>query len=291
MRLQVTHRTSYTYGAPVTDSYNELRIHPISDDPQRVLVFELAVLPEVKFRTYRDFYLNFVHFFEIHENHTRLVIEGRSVLETQNPFAMAGSLGGVSFAGLAPCASREDCWDFLGASKYVALTPELWRLALDLRAESNDVLDTVETIMRWIFREFTYATDATTVKTHMLDALAMRKGVCQDFAHVMLGLCRSLGIPTRYVSGYLFDGGNHALRGDHASHAWCEIYLPELGWFGFDPTNNQLADDRYIKVAVGRDYDDVAPIKGGISGGGKNPAKLEVAVRVERLDPPPPTQA
>jgi len=286
MRLQVTHRTSYTYSALVTDSFNELRIHPISDDPQRVLVFELAVRPEVKFRVYRDFYLNYVHYFEIHEAHAQLVIEGRSVVETQNPFAMAGPLGGVPFSLLAGCASKEDCWDFLGASKYVALNPELWRLAVDLRAEGDDVFAAAAAIMRWIFREFTYATDATTVKTHMLDALRLKRGVCQDFAHVMLGLCRSLGIPTRYVSGYLFDGGNHAIRGDHASHAWCEIYLPNLGWFGFDPTNNQLADDRYIKVAVGRDYDDVAPLKGGITGGGKSPATLDVAVRVERLDHP-----
>ncbi len=291
MRLQVTHRTSYAYSDLVTDSYNELRIHPISDDPQRVLHFEISVQPNAPFRIYRDFYLNYVHFFEIHEAHSALVIEGRSVVETQNPFAMAGALTGVPFASLAACASKEDCWDYLGASKYVSLTPELWKLAVDLRAEGDDVFATAEAIMRWIFRNFTYASYATNVKTHMLDALALKKGVCQDFAHVMLGLCRSLKIPARYVSGYLYDGGDHAIRGDHASHAWCEIYLPELGWFGFDPTNNQFADDRYVKVAVGRDYDDVTPIKGGISGGGKTPAKLEVAVRVERLDLPQQAEA
>ena len=163
MRLQVTHRTSYTYSDLVTDSYNELRIHPISDDPQRVILFELALQPEVKFRSYRDFYLNYVHFCEIHEPHAFLVIEGRSIVETQNPFTMAGPLHGVPFSSLATCASKDDCWDFLRASKYVALTPELWKLALDLRAEGDDVFATAETIMRWIFREFTYATDATCV--------------------------------------------------------------------------------------------------------------------------------
>jgi transglutaminase-like putative cysteine protease len=100
----------------------------------------------------------------------------------------------------------------------------------------------------------------------MLEVLEQKAGVCQDFAHVMLGMCRALKIPARYVSGYIYNGPSGTLAGAQASHAWCEVYLPDLGWRALDPTNNQQADERYVKVAAGRDYADVAPIKGQYRG-------------------------
>jgi transglutaminase-like putative cysteine protease len=119
----------------------------------------------------------------------------------------------------------------------------------------------------------------------MRDVLRTKRGVCQDFAHVMLGVCRSLKIPCRYVSGYLYNGPADRLRGAQASHAWVEVYLPELGWHGLDPTNNGQPDERYVKVAVGRDYADVAPLKGTYRGTGER--KMTVDVLVTALDPVP----
>jgi transglutaminase-like putative cysteine protease len=116
----------------------------------------------------------------------------------------------------------------------------------------------------------------------MEEAFALKMGVCQDFTHVMIGMCRAIGIPARYVSGYLYSGSHGSLVGAQASHAWCEVYLPHGGWVGFDPTNATLADSRYVKVAVGRDYDDVTPIQGTYHGSGHN--WMEVSVMVERID-------
>jgi transglutaminase-like putative cysteine protease len=132
--------------------------------------------------------------------------------------------------------------------------------------------------MRWIYAEFTYEPGITNSETHLETAFKLRKGVCQDFAHIMIGMCRTLGIPARYASGYIFTGGTDSLVGDQASHAWCEIYLPEAGWIGFDPTNAVLADNRYIKIAVGRDYEDVAPVRGAFKGVANCEMDVEVVV-------------
>ncbi|MFQ3671588.1 MAG: transglutaminase family protein, partial [Verrucomicrobiia bacterium] len=153
-----------------------------------------------------------------------------------------------------------------------------WRLAVDLAPRREDVRQTVLHLMHGLHREFDYCPESTQVHTHMNDVLRLRRGVCQDFAHVMIGLCRSLGIPARYVSGYLFTNpGPGALRGTQASHAWCEVHLPGWGWLGLDPTNNQLVDPRYVRVAVGRDYHDVPPTRGTYRG----PESREMRVEVE----------
>ena len=135
--------------------------------------------------------------------------------------------------------------------------------------------------MRWIYAEFTYEPGTTDVETHLEQAFALRKGVCQDFTHVMIGMCRSIGLPARYASGYILTSGGYSLVGAQASHAWCEVYLPETGWIGFDPTNAVLADQRYVKIAVGRDYGDVAPVLGSYMGGAG--CRMEVEVSVERI--------
>jgi transglutaminase-like putative cysteine protease len=136
-------------------------------------------------------------------------------------------------------------------------------------------------LMRWIHQEFRYEPGATNVNTHLEEAFQMRHGVCQDFTHVMLGLCRAVGIPARYASGYLYNGPRDTLVGAQASHAWAEVYLPKAGWIGFDPTNNTLADERYVKISVGRDYDDVAPVRGNYQGTGH--CRMEVEVAVEKI--------
>jgi transglutaminase-like putative cysteine protease len=133
-------------------------------------------------------------------------------------------------------------------------------------------------VMQFICNEFEYEPEATTVHTPIAEAIAHRKGVCQDFTHVMLGMCRSLRIPARYVSGYLYNGPLDELEGAQASHAWCEVYIPDYGWRALDPTNNQQADERYIKVAVGRDYGDIVPVQGTYRGAGAKKMTVDVNV-------------
>ena len=120
--------------------------------------------------------------------------------------------------------------------------------------------------------------------THMRDVMRTKRGVCQDFAHLMIAICRSLGIPTRYVSGYLYNGPQSQLRGAQASHAWCEVHIPGKGWFGLDPTNDTLADERHIKIATGRDYQDAAPVSGHFDGPAGATTALQVALEIKRID-------
>lgn len=178
---------------------------------------------------------------------------------------------------------RERCRQYLLESRWVSLRPEISKQALNLKMEENAAFEKATAITRWIYAEFIYEPGMTDVKTHLEQAFSLRKGVCQDFTHVMIGLCRFIGLPARYASGYILSGGGESLVGSQASHAWCEIYLPDSGWIGFDPTNAVLADQRYIKIAVGRDYGDVAPILGSYVGDAV--CRMELEVSVERSHP------
>jgi transglutaminase-like putative cysteine protease len=176
---------------------------------------------------------------------------------------------------------REQIWPYLQESRWVSRHPEVWRQAVDVTVPFKAVFDQANALMKWVYREFRYESGVTNVNTHLEEAFQMRRGVCQDFTHVMLGLCRAVGIPARYASGYLYNGPRDTLVGAQASHAWAEVYLPAAGWIGFDPTNNTLADERYVKISVGRDYEDVAPVRGSYNGTGH--CRMEVQVEVEKI--------
>lgn len=282
MRFRVFHRTRYVYRAPVRDSYNELRLRPATDDKSRLEFFLLKTDPPARLQHFRDNWFNYVHFFEVPEPHTSLTIESQSTINTTSPYQDGKPLG-VNFAALK--TEQDDVVRiFLNGSKYVEVSPEVWRLGIDIRDGRDDVFEVAESVMRHIFRAWTYAPNTTNASTHMNEVMETRRGVCQDFAHVMIGVCRSLGIPTRYVSGYLYNGPESHLRGAQASHAWCEVHIPGKGWFGLDPTNDVLADERHIKIATGRDYHDAAPITGYFDGPPGATSALQVALEVRRMD-------
>ena len=156
--------------------------------------------------------------------------------------------------------------------------PEVWRLAIDATVGIADVWQAAVQVMRFIHAEFEYQPKVTSVHTGLAEVLEKRSGVCQDFTHVMLGMCRSLKIPARYVSGYLYNGPTDELEGSQASHAWCEVFVPDHGWLALDPTNDQQADERYIRVAVGRDYSDIVPVQGTYRGSAAKAMTVEVKV-------------
>lgn len=280
MRLSVFHRTTYRYRMPVSDSYNELRLRSATEDKTRLEFFLLQVNPPARLRHFRDDWFNYVHYFDLPEPHSSLVVEAQSVVNTSDPYSDGVPLG-------VPMSALKACLDdmlapFVGDSRYVEVSPEAWRLGIDIRDGRDDVFETAEAVMHHIFREWTYAPSTTTVATHMNEVLSARRGVCQDFSHVMIGICRSLRIPARYVSGYLYNGPGAHLRGSEASHAWCEVYVPGHGWFGLDPTNDTRADERHVKIATGRDYHDAAPVSGFFEGPPGATASLEVEVEVRR---------
>ena len=277
MKLQVIHRTNYTYAQPVAQNYNELRVQPVSDAAQFCDSFLLKILPATRLSHYLDFYLNRVHYFEIPEPHASLAIESVSRVST-SPAPLPDDADTSGMDRLPECLKMEKCYDFLQASTFVATTPEVWRLALDASAGQKDIWRAAVAIRRFIHANFTYTPKVTTVNTHVLEVLKLRCGVCQDFAHLMLGMCRAVRIPARYVSGYLYNGPTDTLIGAQASHAWCEVYIPDLGWHGLDPTNDRQADDRYVRIATGRDYADIVPVKGHYKGTSDRSMTVDVQV-------------
>lgn len=282
MRFRVFHRTRYVYRAPVRDSYNELRLRPATDDKSRLEFFLLNLNPPVRLRHFRDNWFNYVHYFDLPEPHSELIIEAQSTINTTSPYLDGPPLG-VPFATL-----KEDMDDMLAPfakeSQYVEISPEVWRLGIDIRDGRDDIFATATDVMHHIYKHWTYMPHVTNASTHMSEVMQTKKGVCQDFAHVMTGICRSLGIPTRYVSGYLYNGPQAGLRGAQASHAWCEVHIPGRGWFGLDPTNDTFADERHIKIATGRDYQDAAPITGHFDGPPGATTALQVDLEVRRMD-------
>lgn len=276
MIFEIFHRTHYAYAAPVRESFNDIRLQPGSNPHQSVDSFLLKVLPAARLRHYHDFYSNCVHHFEITEPHSALAIESHlkvTTLPVERPAANA------RFAGmerLPETLHHGRSYDFIQASRYVDLTPEVWRMAVDATQGENDVWQNAQRLMNFVFESIAYRPNSTTVQTHMRDALQQRSGVCQDFAHVLIGLCRSLRIPALYVSGYL------ATQAASATHAWTEVFVPGIGWQGLDPTHNCQPDETYVKIAVGRDYADVAPVRGTYKG--TTDRTLSVEVKIERRD-------
>ena len=280
MKLSVLHRTTFHYGLPVTDSVNTLHLEPRTFPFQKTLSCLIRVLPATRLRRFPDLFENITHHFELPQPHPRLQIESRIRVENL-PLLVPDASRGATLGDYADAAVQEKIWPYLHDSRRVALSPEIWRQALDLTDKESSVFQKALRIMEWIHAEFRYEAGATASSTHMERAFELRRGVCQDFTHVMLGLCRAVRIPARYASGYLYNGPRDHLVGAQASHAWAEVYLPQVGWIGFDPTNNTLADARYVKVAVGRDYEDVAPVSGAYHGTGH--CRMEIDVAVERL--------
>lgn len=278
--LAVRHRTVFQYAGPVRNSVNTLHLEPRDFRFQKTLSAFIKVIPTTRLRRFDDLFGNVTHHFEIGGEHSKLEIE--SMVKVRNlPLSISDRGYGEGAEAYDDPSIRERCGQYLLESRWVSLKPEIWKQALDLTIAETAVFEKAAAIMRWIENEFTYEPGTTDVETHLEQAFALRKGVCQDFTHVMIGMCRTIGLPARYASGYILTGGRESLVGAQASHAWCEVYLPETGWIGFDPTNAVLADQRYVKIAVGRDYGDVAPIHGSYLGGAG--CRMEVEVSVERV--------
>ncbi len=278
MHLRILHRTTFNYAGKAQDSFNEVRLRPVDDATQTCRSFNLNLDPVAAPQEYSDFYGNTIHYFDIAEAHNKLVVEVQSVVETV-PLAKRPPVPSVTSSDLKNSSEREMLAEFYTSSPYVPLEVDLWREAQDALAEGRgDIWNDVRRLGGHIYRTFAYKPKTTGVSTRANDALKLRMGVCQDFAHVHLGLCRSLGIPARYVSGYFFNTTRRP-REIEASHAWIEAYVPGYGWAAFDPTHDRVADDRYVKIATGRDYADIRPINGTYRGAPTRSLKVEVRVR------------
>jgi len=278
MKLHIFHRTRYDYASAVRESFNEARLKPAHDHRQNCQDFKLQINPHAIVSNYLDFHGNCVHLFEINPPHLQLNVSAEATVTTTDTPALLPTATTVPLESLAKSVMLDRCYEFLPASTYVDTTPETESLALVAAGAETDVWQAAQAIMRYIHREFHYLPASTNVHTHMREVLKARHGVCQDFAHVMLGLCRALKIPARYVSGYLYNGPADQLKGAQASHAWVEVHVPEFGWCGLDPTNAQPVAGQHVKVATGRDYADVSPLKGTYRGTDRRKMTVDVLV-------------
>lgn len=278
MLLRLTHETNLTYGELISETAMELRMAPRQAQDQRRLAFNLALGPATAVTSYFDWLGNIVHAFSIKPFHRQIRVIATSVVETAlqaaNPLEMPD---------IWPLTSLADytLYDYQQFGGPVTDCDALRRFTSVLAPREGVGLGRLAMRMLDVLSEqFEYQQGVTTAASPITEVLEHRRGVCQDFAHLMIAMCRALRIPARYVSG-LLHSDRHTYRGATQTHAWCELYFPSTGWVGFDPTNSCIVNSNFVTVAVGRDYRDVPPHKGLFKGAG--PETMEVRVTTESL--------
>jgi transglutaminase-like putative cysteine protease len=292
MKYKLSHLTQYCYPQPVTNSYNLVCLSPRELPYQQVVHTELDVNPapsEMQQRT--DYFGNTQHFIHLQSPHQQLAVTANSIVTVQKRHNVLKIQDSVSQAYLTSHLASQldpatlDARLCLNPSQLIPLLPQARELIAPLMSKQQNVLQLAQSLNQLIFNDFQYDPEFSTVVTPLSEVIRHKRGVCQDFAQLAISCLRSVGIPARYVSGYLETRppeGQPRLVGADASHAWFAVFDPLLGWIDFDPTNNLLADDQHISVAFGRDYADVVPLKGLLQGSGEH--SLTVAVDVAPLD-------
>ena len=299
MKVQIKHTTHISYGVPVVEGVMDVRLGPRSDADQQWQEYELRATPNAAIRRYYDGFGNTAHLVTIARAHDTVELASCGVVDTllDDPFRLPPTQP----APLGP----SELADYLTPSAMVPADPALAEMARPFRPGSPDeTLEAVQRLMGLVYHDFQYEQDVTSVATTVPEVLKHRTGVCQDFAHVLIGLCRAIELPARYVSGYIVprqapqtqrqtlgtmsqsqtlggssDADSGPSRGHGASHAWVEVFTPTHGWRGFDPTNNLLASTHHVKMGIGRDYNDVPPTRGTFRGVADEKLTVEVDAR------------
>ncbi|WP_432419955.1 transglutaminase family protein [Planococcus beigongshangi] len=282
MKYKIEHTNIFKYDTVVDQSMNSIRLKPRTDEVQRLLSYRAEITPASLTKEHIDIWGNNVETFFIAEHHQHLEVKTTSIVSIQkSPFIhqvdYSPEMSNIFHSKLF----GEHYLAYLSNTAYTYLTTvQMDQVDRELGPMENPVKYAID-VMGYIHDHFTYDGESTDVSTKASESFDLRKGVCQDITHVMLGILRSKHIPARYVSGYLYVGENSALVGDAASHAWVEVMVPGVGWVGLDPTNNVEALENHIRVGVGRDYNDVSPVQGVYRGGSQS---LDVKVSVSLLD-------
>jgi transglutaminase-like putative cysteine protease len=291
MNYNITHRTLYDYAAPVTVSHHVTRLEPRISNTQACEKYSLKIFPEPTLRKERtDYFGNRLCFFSIQEVHRKLevITHSRVSVNVKPATAPENSTAWEEVAELFrdPVSPEVvEPYQFVFDSPHVRASIEFADYAAESFGKGVPLLTGAADLTRRIFTDFKFDPRATTVATPLEEVWEKRRGVCQDFAHLGIACLRSLGLPARYVSGYLRTHppeGRPRLVGADASHAWFKVFVPGTGWVDFDPTNNVRPAEEHITVAYGRDFGDVSPVAGILTGGGDHDVK--VSVDVEPLD-------
>ncbi|WP_233254426.1 transglutaminase family protein [Salipaludibacillus keqinensis] len=280
MKYQIEHTNILNYEAPVDQSLNHIRLKPRTDECQRLLSYRPDITPVTLTKEHVDLWGNHVETFFIAEQHQKLIVTTSSVVSIQkSPFIRM-----VQFSPEMETIFQSELFHqhylaALSETDYTFLyTHQVDEVNKQIPATKNPVECALK-IMEYMHDSFTYDSEATGVNTKAHEAFDLKRGVCQDLTHIMLGILRAKGLPARYVSGYLYVGEDSALIGDSATHAWIEVMIPGIGWIGLDPTNNVEALENHIRIGVGRDYQDTSPLQ-GVYRGGKHTLDVKVSVQL-----------
>ena len=302
VQLEVVHNTRYRYAAPVSLAHHLALLQPLQDAHQQLLHFELQVEPKEDHRSdSRDAMGNAQRHFSLVQPHRQLHVHAVSRVRLSPRFEGLQPQASPPWAEVAARlryvarAPLESAVEYTLPSPYVPRLAQLHDYGVDTFTPARPLAEAALELMHRIHDDFTYQSQSTQVDTPLLTVLQQRRGVCQDFAHLMAGVLRMWGLPARYVSGYLLtDSGDDAatIRGADASHAWVQVWCPDTpglggdGWLDLDPTNRVVPGEGHVRLAVGRDFSDVTPLRGVIRGGGRH--TLSVGVSTQRIDPDAP---
>lgn len=295
-RLSVEHETLYTYNHAVDQAQHIACLRPLSDAGQRLDVFDMSVNPvPTQHSTRRDSHGNSRAYFALHAAHTQLRVMARSQVTVSSRYQGLDASKGPTCAEVRRMlsyqahAAFQPVSEYLYASPYVPCLSVLREYGQASLQDDRPIAEAAMALMARIHEDFKYAPASTDISTPVLDVFLQRKGVCQDFAHLMLGCLRACGLAARYVSGYLLTlppAGQEPLVGADASHAWVSVWVPGLGlaraedWLDLDPTNACVPDLHHVRVAHGRDFGDVTPLRGVIRGGGSHTLRVRVTTRL-----------
>ncbi|MRG44649.1 transglutaminase family protein [Chitinophaga sp. SYP-B3965] len=278
--FKIQHTTKYEYDRPVSESMNEVKVFPYQCREQETLQHDIYITGQPEIATYTDYWGNKSGSFNLLQPHKFLSVESRLIIRTtassQLEFNFHSGLGALKKETLGNLQLIE-----LSHANHIASQADISKIAKIVSQES--VGATVEKCSEYIFKNFKYIKGITNIETTVDEILEHRAGVCQDFAHLMLQILRSLQIPCRYVSGYICPNKN-GMRGQGATHAWAEVWIPEFGWAGIDPTNNVWVTNKHVKLSVGRNFSDCSPVKGTFKGPAIQTLSVVVAVSYENGD-------
>ena len=280
-RFVIHHVTKYTYPEPVRDSANQVMLYPIKDAHQSLQSQHITITGQPSLEIYKDYYGNEVGSFTNVAPHTELRIDSTiSVTTTPIAWPIDDTPTSQQWSHLQEIKYIVPFIDFLKQENFSAL-PELKQVAEAGFYKTVSVFTAVRQLTEYVYNNFQYIKGITSVTTTLDEIWKLKAGVCQDFAHILLSVLRLLCIPARYVSGYVCPHDN-SLRGEGATHAWVEAYIPFHGWLGLDPTNNCVVSDLHVRLAIGRNFSDCSPVKGTYKGTAKQ--TLEVGVSVSHED-------
>ncbi|MEI7026364.1 transglutaminase family protein [Paenibacillus sp. y28] len=283
MKLEICHVTHYNYADMVSDSVNEVRLSPRTNYRQACYHQHVVTEPAASLFTYEDFFGNRVHSFTVNKMHKQLKITTTSTVVTHENDNLRREVLSPEeeWRWVRSEKFQDQVAEFLLPTRYVRITEEVMSFADRLGTDEQGVFGIVNRMMEEIRSEFAYQPKSTNVHSTVEELFRLKQGVCQDFTHLMLALCRFKGIPARYVSGYHFVGdlNSRMAHFEQASHAWVEAYIPGTGWLGFDPTNNCQVGGRHVKLGHGRDYHDIVPVKGVYRGTPEQSLHVLVDVR------------